>query len=262
MKTAILLIALMVPAFSAQVEPVSLGATQYNGQMFTSQKVAREIMGKNYFGVEDAIKHFKINLSKEEIAGLSEVPFSEVTLKKCAKTHILVAVFPLSILEIREGVERGLFKYHDHENAWYNNQAFAGDRGEASWYLVRKTEVPNSTNKNWSEQLALLGENEDAPSFSVDSSDSTLKNAGEQQSTIGRNEEVPSARVMVYTIIGYYLNNDERLFRRMFVHVTDVGPGGNHLLISFDYDGLNISGIWDDYRFRWIGLAGVHRKFQ
>lgn len=42
----------------------------------TSQKRAREIMGRNYFGVEEAIRHFGVNPSRQQIAGLSEIAWS------------------------------------------------------------------------------------------------------------------------------------------------------------------------------------------
>lgn len=85
---------------------------------------------------------------------MAKIPFHEEVLGSCKGTHILVAVFPLSILDIPGKVERKLFR--EHENAWYNNQAFARDKGEINWHLVRKTSVPGSMDKTWNEQQALL----------------------------------------------------------------------------------------------------------
>jgi len=59
----------------------------------TSQKLAREIMGTNFFGIEEAIKHFGVNPSKQQLAALAEVPFSEEVLRSAKDTHVLVAVF-------------------------------------------------------------------------------------------------------------------------------------------------------------------------
>lgn len=72
----------------------------------TSQKRAREIMGRNYFGVEEAIQYFGVNPTKQQTAVRSEVPCAEATLEQCKETHVLVAVFPLSIIEIRGNVVR------------------------------------------------------------------------------------------------------------------------------------------------------------
>ncbi|MFZ2643502.1 MAG: hypothetical protein WA117_21095, partial [Verrucomicrobiia bacterium] len=69
----------------------------------------RGIMGRNFFGVEEAIKHFGVNPSPEQLAALSEIPFSEARLREVKDTHVLVAVVPLSILDIRGKVERKLF---------------------------------------------------------------------------------------------------------------------------------------------------------
>ncbi|MDO8536916.1 MAG: hypothetical protein Q7R94_01565 [bacterium] len=198
----------------------------------TSQKRAREVMGKNYFGIEEAIKRFGVNPSKQQLAALAEIPFSEATLKECAKTHILVAVFPLSILDIRGKVERKLFC--GHECSWYNEQAFAQNYGEASWQLIRKTPVTDSTSKNWSEQQAL----------------------------IAKNEETPRARAMVYTIIGHYLATGERLFENVYVRCSDLDPVGDRVDVGYFAGGLNVGyGHWGDFRIDHLGLASS-RKFQ
>lgn len=87
----------------------------------TSRKCAREIMGRNMFGVEEAIKHFLVNPSHQQLAVLSEIPFSEAVLEQCKNTHVLIAVFPLSILDVRGKMQdKGLFCNQD----WYNKEAF------------------------------------------------------------------------------------------------------------------------------------------
>mgnify|MGYP001601101566 FL=1 len=124
----------------------------------TGQKRAREIMGYNFFGVEEAIRHFGMNPTRQQTTVLSEIPFSEVMLEQHKNSHILVAMFPLSILEIRGKVvqDQRLF----YEQDWYNKQAFAKEKGETEWKLVRKTLVANSTSKTWPEHQALLATNE------------------------------------------------------------------------------------------------------
>jgi hypothetical protein len=196
----------------------------------TSQKRSREIMAKNFFGVEEAIMHFGVNPSKQQLAALAEVPFTEAVLEECKNTHVLVAVFPLSILEIR-GKDGKLF--YSHEDAWYNKQAFAKDRGEAAWHLVRKTPVANSTSKTWDEQQALLA----------------------------KNEETPTARVMTYTIIGHFLATGERLFENIYVRCSDVDSLGDRVDVGyFDSDGLHVHDRWDDHRYDDLGVASA-RKF-
>jgi len=205
---------------------------QNNGfEPSTSQRRAREIMGKNMFGVEQAIEHFGANPSRQQLAILNEVPFSEEILAALKDTHVLVAVFPMSILDIRGKVEgKGLFYVQD----WYNRQAFAKDRGEVGWRLVRKTPVPDSTSKSWDEQQALLS----------------------------KDDETPKAQVMVYTTIGHFLATGERLFERVYVRCSDLSSDGPRVYVGcFGAYGLFVSYYWGDRRDDRIGLSAA-RKFE
>ena len=195
----------------------------------TSQKRAREIMSKNFFGVEEAIKHFGVNPTRQQLASLSEIPFSEAMLEESKDTHVLVAVFPLSILEIRGKVDPKLF----YDRPWYNREHFAKERGEVSWQLVRKTPVDNSTSKSWQEQQLLLG----------------------------KDDEVPSPRVMVYTIIGHYLVTGERL-HNIYVRTSSVFSLAVFRVVvgHFDSEGLCFSFCWDDRLLDYLGVSSA-RKF-
>lgn len=195
----------------------------------TSQKRAREIMGKNFFGIEETIEQFEVDPSRQQLAALSEIPFSEAVLEKSKNTHVLVAVFPLSILEIRGKVNSKLFNDQLH----YDEQSFAKECSEVSWQLVRKTPVDNSTSKNWQEQQALLG----------------------------KDDEVPTAQVMVYTIIGHYLATGKRLFGDIHVRTSSVDSGGYRVGVGiFDSVGLNINHDWNDYHYIYLGVSSA-RKF-
>jgi hypothetical protein len=194
----------------------------------TSQKRSREIMTKNFFGVEEAITHFGVNPSEQQLAALAEVPFTEAVLEECKNTHILVAVFPLSILEIRGKTTSKLFC----EQSWYNEEPFANYRGGVNWHLVRKTPVKNSTYKNWNEQQALLAEN----------------------------EETPKAQVMVFTLTGHFLVSRETLFEQIHVRCSDLDSRGNRVLVGyFAPVGLCVDG-WCSLCGHNIGLTSV-RKF-
>lgn len=187
-----------------------------NNEPMSNQNRGREIMGKNFFGVEEAIKHFGVNPTSQQLATLSRIPFSEAMLRQSKDTHILVAIFPLSILEIRDRVENNLF--YNHEAAWYNEQFFAKERGEVKWQLVRKTPVAKSTSKNWQEQQAL---------FSKD-------------------DKAPTAQAMVYVIIGYLLSTNWRLVKRKYARTSSVDSNGNRVYVTdVGLDGLGISDYWD-----------------
>ena len=143
---------------------------QTNGMKTTAAARAREIMGRNFFGVEEAVKGFKLEPAPAPPDALVTVPFSERLLEESKDTHLLVAVLPLSILDLRGKVDRTLF----YNQTWYRSgndskspEAFAQAPGEPSWQLVRKTAVPGSASKNWDEQLALLGADEEVPEARV-----------------------------------------------------------------------------------------------
>lgn len=196
-----------------------------------SQVRAREIMGRNFFGIEEAIKHFVgVSPTQEQLDALSEVPFSETVLEQSKNTHVLVEVFPLSILGIRGKVEHKLF--YSHSDAWYNEESFAKERGVASWQLVCKTPADNSTSKDWQEQQTLLG----------------------------KDDEVPTAQVMAYTIIGHYLATGERLFENVYVRTSSVDSGGSRVHVGhFDSRGLHVCSYWVDSRRGNLGVASARK---
>jgi hypothetical protein len=197
----------------------------------TPHKQARAIMGRNFFCVEEAIKHFGVNPSRQQLAYLAEVPFTEEVLKSCKDTHVLVAVFPMSILDIRGKVERKLF--YSHDEAWYNKQALAKDKGEVGWQLVRKVPVADSTNKTWNEQQALLS----------------------------KDEETPKAQVVVYTIIGHFLAVGERLFENIYIRCSDLDSDGGRVDVGlFDAEGLRVGNDWGGVRDGGLGVSSARKQ--
>jgi hypothetical protein len=178
---------------------------------------AREIMGNNFFGIEEAIRYFGISPTRWQLAILSEIPFSDAVLKKARDTHILVAVFPISILEIRGKVRHmGLFR---NNQDWYNEMPFAKERCETRWQLICKTAVNGSALKNWQKQYEL----------------------------IGADDYIPSAKAMVYAIIGYYLATGVRLFETTYVRTISTDPAGTHIDVGyFTLNGLEFYRIDDD----------------
>jgi hypothetical protein len=218
------------PAFVANIARLMVNGGY---EPSTSQKLAREIMGKDFFGIEEAIKHFGVNATKQQLAYLTEVPFSEEVLKSCKDTHVLVATFPLSILDIRgiakKQSDRTLFYSQD----WYDKQAFAKDKGEVGWQLVRKEPIANSTSKTWSDQQALLS----------------------------KDEETPTARIVVYTMVGHLLATGERLFEKIYVRCVDLDSGGGRVFVGrFSAKGLYVS-IWDgDCRIDNVGVSAARKQ--
>ena len=189
---------------------------------------AREIMGRNFFGIEEAVKHYGVKPTKEDLAALEHLPFSEETLEACKDTHVLIAVFSLSIFDIRRKAKK-----HFHQQNWYNNEKFTKDRGTVSWHLVKKTPVEDSRSKTFEEQKLLLG----------------------------HNDEVPTARVMTHTVIGHVLSTGECLFEKCYVRTSDVASVGSRVDVGyFDSVGLNIGNDWGDDWCVDIGLVSARKS--
>ncbi len=201
---------------------------------------ARQIMGKNFFGPDDAIKHFGIRPTLQQFGYLAEIPFSKEVLTVCKDTHILVAVFPISIIDIWDKV-KGIKlpsgqKAFFYKQDWYNGQAFAGEKGELGWQLVRKTPADNSLNRYWNQQQKLLG----------------------------KEDETPKVQVMVYTIIGHFLSTSERLFQEVSVRtysVVSIASAGDRVCVgTFGADGLVFYNYWDDNRAYNLGVASAQKQ--
>lgn len=198
----------------------------------TSHKQARTIMGKNFFGIEEAIKYFGVNPSKQQLAYLAEVPFSEEVLKSCKDTHVLVAVFPMSILDIRGIAKKQSDQTLFYSQDWYDKQAFAKDKGEVGWQLVHKEPIADSTSKTWNEQQALLS----------------------------KDEETPTARTVVYTMVGHFLATGERLFEKIYVRCVDLVSDGDRVSVGiFDAGGLSVVNYWGGSRNGSIGLSAARK---
>jgi len=198
----------------------------------TDQKRAREIMGNNFLGVEDAIKHFGISITDDEASALRDIPFPESVLRECKDTHILFPGYPLSISDIRGRVPRELF--YSHEDSWYNGEKFAKkEKVQLRWYLIRQDITPNSTSKTYQDQVALLPDT----------------------------EEPPRACEMVYMIILYYLTYQKRLFENLYGRCVDVSSNGYRVYVGdFDSDGLSVDYWAGDGCDGYVGVV-ASRKY-
>ncbi|MBI5077205.1 hypothetical protein HZB94_02395 [Candidatus Falkowbacteria bacterium] len=179
-------------------------------KLYVSVERARELLGgENVLGPEEVEKTWGVRMEK-----VPEILFSEAELIECKDTHILVAICPLSILEIRDKVSGNQSLFRERNRNWYNKESFAKVRGKIEWRLVRKTPVGNSTDKTWDKQQALLT----------------------------KYEETPTAQVMVYAIIGHFLATGERLFDNIYVRCSDVILRGCRVCVGFfGADGLNVA---------------------
>ena len=201
-----------------------------------SQKLAREIMGKNFSGIEEAVQRFGLTPTEAQIKALAQVPFSEAELRACRNTHKLAAVFPLSILNIHEKGGRRFFSAIDE--VWGRRSkdfVFMKDQGKVGWHLVRQTPVPDSEYKNLNDQFRLLGQD----------------------------EEVPTARVLVYLMFDHYLATGKWLFPRPGVRCSSLYFSYNHAHIFYDYSDsptIVISKAPDDSDHEYVGGLASAKK--
>jgi hypothetical protein len=176
---------------------------------------AREIMGLHFFGVDNAREYFGKEAMPHEREYLSMVPWSSELLDSVSETHILVAVFPVSIMDL---VERAgeLFS----NDRWYGSKRFAHHRPRLGWRLVRKAAVPGSFMKSWGDQAALLQPD----------------------------ELMPSSQELVYTTIGHCLVTGEKLFQDTMVRALDFGSDHYHVHVGKFAEVLHIEQHWDNPR--------------
>lgn len=185
-----------------------------------SQKRAREIMGRNFFGIEEAIKYYGITLSDVKKAVYSEVPFTEEMLLTCKDAYTLAYVFPLSILEIRD-ISKKLFEpgtgWRDPsrgvsgKGSWYDNESFARKRSEG-WYLIRNKDFPKDNRS--------------------------------------RKEERRPAEVVVYAAIGHYQITGEwwQWLESNDIYTSSEDSDGHPVVVETNKNGLG---------FRYWPQAGV-----
>lgn len=218
------------PAFVANIARLMVNGGY---EPSTSQKLAREIMGKNFFGIEEAIKYFGVNATKQQLAALAEIPWSEEVLKSCKDTHILAAVFPLSIIDIRDIVKKQSDQTLLYPRDWYDDDTFAKDKGEVGWQLVRKEPIANFISKTWNEQQALLP----------------------------KTEETPTARIVVCTMVGHFLVSGERLFEKIYVRCVDLSSSGRRVSVGyFGYNGIHIGDYWDHLCYDNVELSAARKQ--
>jgi hypothetical protein len=201
-----------------------------------SQIRAREIMGKNFLGIEETMRHFNAAFTPEELATLAEIPFSEAELEECKNTHLLVCGYPMTILDIRAKAPNKKPKktFYSYKDAWYNTQAFAtNEKVGLRWYLIRKTAVEDSFSKTFDDQKQLLG----------------------------ANDAVPRACELVYAVVLYFMVTGERLFETVYVRCFDLASGGFRVVVGgFDSVGLDVVDGWGDGPDGGFGLSSARKS--
>lgn len=161
----------------------------------TPYKHAKEIMGGNIFGVEEANFCFGVTPSRRIVAYLDEVPWNEEVLQSVKDTHLLIAALPLSVLDIRERLGANIFSDMPPESwVWYRQEHFAKLTPQVNWRLLKKMPISEARASGC---------------------------------------EVPSAAFLIYAVLGHAIAKGERLFEKTSLRCSDLTSGRFDVHISF-----------------------------
>lgn len=148
-------------------------------------RLARDIMGKNFFGVEEWSTLYGVNFSKKQLQEVAEFPWSEDILnascpfvkgKRIRKTHFAFLGLKtisgefLTIIKwkkLHPVTDQPRFCSHAPDN-WYAKEKFANEPTCGfRWYLMPLEIVPNFRNKTYRKQAAMLPAEYEVP-FAVE----------------------------------------------------------------------------------------------
>lgn len=212
-------------------------------------KLARAILGKNIFGIEEWSALYGANFTKKQLREIAEFPWGEDILnsscpfvkgKKIKDTHFAFLGLdkingkPLTIMKLRElHPQSGQPRFY-YKDPWYKNQEFATQiTADMRWYLLHKEIIPGSTRKMFAKQAAVLPES----------------------------YEIPLAVVEVAKDILFFKKNGIYLNSHRYARCQDLDSDGRHVGVgAFDRVGLDVDGWWGDGRVDYIGLA-ASRKY-
>lgn len=215
------------------------------------QKLARAILGENFFGIEEWSSLYGVNFTKKQLREIADFPWSEDVLnapcpfvkgKKVKETHFAFLGLnsfkgkPLTILkwqELHPASKQPQF-YSYAPDCWYGKEEFVAKKtSDFRWHLMSKEIVPDSTNKTYQEQTKMLPNEYEVP-FAV--------------------EEV-AKEILYFKKNGVYLNPNR------YARCQDLGSSGARVYIGFfSRYGLCTGSGWDGCRFSRVGLA-TSRKF-
>jgi len=217
----------------------------------TNCQVARAILGKNFFGVEEWATLYGVQFTKKQLREAAQFPWGEEVLnapcpfvngKTVKETHFAFLGLenlngkPLTILRLQElHPKNGQPCFYNYaQDCWYAKETWAVKATpKFRWYLLPLEIVPNSESKTYQEQLAMLPQG----------------------------YEAPTAVIEVLKELLYYRKNGVYLNPKRYARTMDVTSDGYRVnLGDFGGYGLFVFVVWDVVRWDNVGL-GASRKF-
>ena len=194
------------------------------------------ILGNDFISPEEIAKARGVTYSDKQLATFGSTLPSQETLEWCRNNGMMLVAGPpkaMSLLDIR-ALDTTYF--YCKEDGWYadKTQKFAAnDKAGSVWIALRKEPVPNSLNRNWSEQ----------------------------NEPVTDPMSVPNIAETVWGLTTYKAVRGVYLLPNFYVRTSSVGSDDHPVIVGiFNADGLNIYFNWGDYRYDVVGLASS-RKF-
>lgn len=195
--------------------------------------LARAILGDDFIDPEDVAQVHSTSYSDAQLIAFEiTLPSPEVIAWIYHNRYMLVAGPPrtLSLLDVRSNDKDRFFT---SSGGWYADADEPFSRDDIVgpvWLAIRKSSVPNSTDRTWSEQLALLS----------------------------ANERVPNVAEIAWALTTYNKVHGVNLMAIVHVRTLSVVSGGSHVgIINFDSGNLSIMDFGGDYRDDRIGISSA-----
>lgn len=197
-------------------------------------KIAKKILGVDFITTEEVMKaRPSIVYTDEQITALSGNLPSEDVLKWCKGNGYAVIPTPPTAMSTLDVQEIKSAHFYSKKGRWYDDQNFAHeDKTSFGWLSIKKTQIFNSTNKNWNEQIKLLSEH----------------------------EKVPNTGEMTWFITTYFEILGVRLFEGVYVRTSSLDSVGGRVIVGhFDSDGLVVGNYWVVNRCDNLGLSAARK---
>ena len=199
----------------------------------THINTVRRIMGPNFHGYADLESLLGRRLTQKEKQPLRVVPFSHDRLEGCKDDHLLVACANISFRTLY-GLPNGWF--FPASDAQFLKHSFCDVPAQAGWYLIRKDELPRSTNKTMAGQRRML-------------------------TKVGAT--MPSACVLSQAIIIHHMVTGAWLFPDPFVRVADVDRDGQNVILGATLEvgidlGHSVKTPCNDDKHPYLGVAAMY----
>ena len=220
-------------------EYLKMGCPKVNndGEVVTPQlPECRLILGDGFLSVEEVARVYGWSYSDEQLEHFTEtLPDFEELMWLRSNGYMLVAGPPteINLLEVRD-LDNQLF--YSKTEGWYAEDKHKFSREDkvpaGQWLKIRKDEVPNSFNKNLSEQQELVTEE----------------------------EYVPNAPTVSYAVTAYYKVRGVYLLRGKYVRTSSVDADGHRVFVGdFNEDGLFVNHCWDGSRDGDLGVSSARK---